>query len=265
MSGEQQKFELSVPQIAGGALAAVTAAVAASYLGVAGTFVGAAVASVASTIGGAVYTHYLKRANEQIKQHTVVAWRDRSEPPARVEGAGELATAVQATVREEGESAPTLVMAPVVPKRRLPWPKLLAAAALVFAISTGVILAYQALAHETVHETVTGRSSAVQQKKEPKREREEPVAPPSSEAPRSREPATTPTPSPTPTPTPSPTPTRTPAATPTPTPPATEPTPEPTGSATEAPTPAETQSDRGTEPDQDAPAEDRLEQLPGQS
>lgn len=264
MSGEQQRFELSVPQIAGGALAAVTAAVAASYLGVAGTFVGAAVASIASTVGGAVYTHYLTRANDQIKQHTVVAWRDNAEPPVHVEGEGELATAVHATVREERDSSPTLVMAPVAPvepRRRLPWPKLLAAAALVFAISAGVILAYQAFAHETVHETVTGKTGAVERDKgEPRRQQEEnaPVAPPVSDEPGSRGP--TPTPTSTPTPTPTPTPTATPSTTPTPTPA----TPTPTDSASAEPTPSEAQSDRGTDADQSPPAEDRLEQVPDQ-
>jgi hypothetical protein len=53
---------LSVTQICGGALAAVTAAVAASYLGVAGTISGAAVGSVISTIAATLYSNSLKRA-----------------------------------------------------------------------------------------------------------------------------------------------------------------------------------------------------------
>ncbi|MFC6899531.1 hypothetical protein ACFQGX_30060 [Nonomuraea dietziae] len=203
MSGEQPRFELSVPQIAGGALAAVTAAVAASYLGVAGTFVGAAVASIASTIGGAVYTHYLKRANEQIKQHTVIAWKDREDTaPIHVDGEGELATAVQATVRPDEPHSDTLVMAPIERRRRIPWARLLAAAALVFTISTGVILAYQGVSGSRVDEQTRGARDvpAVEHHRAPQNEREDdaPVAPPTSKSPEA--PSQTPTPPPPPPP-----------------------------------------------------------------
>jgi hypothetical protein len=53
---------LSLPQIAAGALAAVTAAVAASFLGVAGTLIGAAVASVVSTLATTMYSTSLSHA-----------------------------------------------------------------------------------------------------------------------------------------------------------------------------------------------------------
>lgn len=52
--GGKEGLDLSAPQIAGSALAAVTAAVAASFLGVTGTVVGAAVAGAATTVGDAV-------------------------------------------------------------------------------------------------------------------------------------------------------------------------------------------------------------------
>ncbi|MEU9834542.1 hypothetical protein AB0D67_23685 [Streptosporangium sp. NPDC048047] len=96
--GGEQRFDLSLPQIVGGALATMTAAVAASYLGVAGTVIGAAVMSVGSTVGGAVYTHYLKRTG------THLPFLSRQEagddPPKKIEDNGELATAALATVRE---------------------------------------------------------------------------------------------------------------------------------------------------------------------
>jgi hypothetical protein len=53
---------LSLIQLSGGALAAVTAAVAASFFGVAGTLTGAAVGSVISTIAAALYSNSLSRA-----------------------------------------------------------------------------------------------------------------------------------------------------------------------------------------------------------
>ena len=58
---------LSVPQVLGGALAAATSALAASFLGVAGTLVGAVVGSVVATIGAAVYAHSLRKAATQLR------------------------------------------------------------------------------------------------------------------------------------------------------------------------------------------------------
>ncbi|NUP69564.1 MAG: hypothetical protein HOW71_46210 [Nonomuraea sp.] len=166
MTGEQRKFELSVPQIVGSALAAVTAAVAASYMGVAGTVIGAAVVSVASTVATAVYTHYLKRTGDRVKQHTISAWR---EPGQEGEEQGLLAAAVHATPPADtgpGDSGgDTLVMPVVVPARRgrVPWVRVGVAAALVFAVSMGGILAYQAVAQQTLHEQITGKSPVKKQ------------------------------------------------------------------------------------------------------
>ena len=58
---------LSVPQVLGGALAAATSALAASFLGVAGTLVGAVVGSVVATIGAAAYSHSLRKAASQLR------------------------------------------------------------------------------------------------------------------------------------------------------------------------------------------------------
>ncbi len=53
-------FDLSATQLMATALAAITATIAASYLGVSGTVIGAALASVVSAIGNAVYGHSLR-------------------------------------------------------------------------------------------------------------------------------------------------------------------------------------------------------------
>ncbi|GAA4941398.1 cytoskeletal protein RodZ [Nonomuraea thailandensis] len=211
MSGEQRKFELSVPQILGSALAAVTAAVAASYLGVAGTVIGAAVVSVASTVATAVYTHYLKQTGERVKHRTPLV--------VRREGSQE---------EERPGGDVTLVMPAVrpAPRWRLPWLKIGAAAAIVFGVSMGSILVYQAAAQQTVHEQVTGRTPAKAQQKQQEEER----APATRETVSEGPPAYTDAPV-TPEDTPAPTPTPTPSRTVTPTP---EPTPTP------APTPSET-------------------------
>jgi hypothetical protein len=73
------RFELSGTQLIATALAAVTATVAASYLGVAGTVIGAAVGSVLSAIGTAVYSHSLRRTHARVRE-VVPAARRRAAP-----------------------------------------------------------------------------------------------------------------------------------------------------------------------------------------
>ncbi|RCH65247.1 hypothetical protein DT019_29195 [Streptomyces sp. SDr-06] len=70
---EKKRIDLSVPQVAGSALAAVTAAVLASQLGVYGTFLGAGVVSVVATCGGTIFQHFFKRTGEQLREVTVQA------------------------------------------------------------------------------------------------------------------------------------------------------------------------------------------------
>ncbi|MEV6792249.1 hypothetical protein AB0M87_09665 [Streptomyces sp. NPDC051320] len=69
----RKRFDLSVPQVAGSAFAAVAAAVLASKLGVYGTIVGAGVMSVIATCGGTVFSHLFRRTGEQIRVVTVQA------------------------------------------------------------------------------------------------------------------------------------------------------------------------------------------------
>ncbi len=57
MSG--RRIELSITQVTSSVLAAVTGAIVASSLGVAGTIIGVAVVSFATTAGTAIYRHYL--------------------------------------------------------------------------------------------------------------------------------------------------------------------------------------------------------------
>ncbi|MEV8454764.1 hypothetical protein AB0467_20880 [Streptomyces sp. NPDC052095] len=62
-----------MPQVAGSAVAAVAAAVAASQLGVYGTILGAGVMSIVATCGGSVFQHLFRRTGEQIRDVTVQA------------------------------------------------------------------------------------------------------------------------------------------------------------------------------------------------
>jgi hypothetical protein len=64
---EKGQLGLSVSQVMGGALAAVTAAVLGSQLSVAGTVVGAALASIITAIAGSLYTASLRRTSDKVK------------------------------------------------------------------------------------------------------------------------------------------------------------------------------------------------------
>ena len=66
-SDPRRRLELSLTQVVAGALAAVSAAWAASTLGVAGTVIGAAVVSVTITVLSAVYQHGARRTAERLR------------------------------------------------------------------------------------------------------------------------------------------------------------------------------------------------------
>lgn len=74
-------LQVSATQLIASALAAVTATIAASYLGVSGTVIGAAIASVVTVTGNAVYGHSLHRTSERVR--TAVPTTARWLPPVR--------------------------------------------------------------------------------------------------------------------------------------------------------------------------------------
>ena len=77
-------FGLSGIQLVGTALAATTATVAASFLGVTGTVIGAALASVVTAIGNAVYTTSLRSTRDRVRDVVPLPARNtRSLPVVR--------------------------------------------------------------------------------------------------------------------------------------------------------------------------------------
>jgi hypothetical protein len=66
MSG-RRGLNLSAAQVIASVLATLSAAIAASFLGVAGTLLGAALGSVVSTMGTEIYKHYLQRSEERLR------------------------------------------------------------------------------------------------------------------------------------------------------------------------------------------------------
>ncbi|MFI9615388.1 hypothetical protein ACIHCM_27550 [Streptomyces sp. NPDC052023] len=80
---KQKRIDLSVPQVAGSAVAAVVAAKLASYFGVYGTILGAGLVSVVATCGGSLFQHFFTRTGEQFRDATVPA---RATEPTRPAG-----------------------------------------------------------------------------------------------------------------------------------------------------------------------------------
>lgn len=76
---DKKRIEFDPIQVAAGSLASVTAAVAASQLGVAGTLVGAAIGSVIGALAGTVYEHYIDRTQDHVR--TLVPRRTADHPP----------------------------------------------------------------------------------------------------------------------------------------------------------------------------------------
>ncbi|MFJ9679543.1 hypothetical protein ACIRP2_15915 [Streptomyces sp. NPDC101194] len=138
---KERRIDLSLPQVAGSAVAAVAAAVAASQLGVYGTILGAGVMSVVATCGGSVFQHFFRRTGEQIREVTVqvkhpgrdatVRTREtvdargvqgeRRPPDATPDGAADATTAMPAvdatTVLRESDATAVLRGVPVDPDR----------------------------------------------------------------------------------------------------------------------------------------------------
>ncbi|MFH8473748.1 hypothetical protein [Streptomyces sp. NPDC018000] len=97
MEPKERRIDLSLPQVAGSAVAAVAAAVAASQLGVYGTILGAGVMSVVATCGGSIFQHLFRRTGEQIRGATAQAKQPGREVTTRTRetGGARAATTVQ--------------------------------------------------------------------------------------------------------------------------------------------------------------------------
>jgi hypothetical protein len=188
------KPELSGTQLIASAAATMTATVAASYFGVAGTLIGAGAVSVLSTAGATLYQHFLDRGKAQIA----------GKMPARTP-AGRPMTGVRAGGQRDGR-VPAGAAAGGTIRRSWPaWYVLTGAAAGVFLVVMGVITAFELLTGRPLSNTVhgeAGRGTSVHRVTTRVHPRPQPPAP--------GEASTSPTPM-----TPSISPGRTPRATPT--------------------------------------------------
>jgi hypothetical protein len=129
------KLDLSLSQVMGGALAAMTAAALGSRLSVAGTIIGAAVASVVAAVGGAVYTASLRHTQAKVRTAWIGRWNDT---PTSVE-------VVRDHVEASADAAPARRTAPlggdalIRSGLRLPWKTALVGALVAFGVAVAVL------------------------------------------------------------------------------------------------------------------------------
>ena len=156
---KEKLLDLSVPQVAGGALAAVTAAILGSNLGVAGTVSGAAAASVITSVSSSLYQRWLERGREKVRTAIPTRSRPLSRPgggaPTGPFGAPAPPTGPQQrTVEPDPGVTRTIPIAgapdgPVPPSRkhgRVRWLAVTLGAAAVFAIAMVVVTGFEAAA-----------------------------------------------------------------------------------------------------------------------
>jgi len=132
--GKQSKLDLSLTQILGGALAAMTAAALGSRLGVGGTITGAAVASVIAGVAGSVYTASLRSTHEKVAS-VLTDRRGGGRGPDASPGNGS-----SAPPRASSFSASRR------PSRSFPWKGVLAAAVATFAVALVALTGLESLA-----------------------------------------------------------------------------------------------------------------------
>ncbi|MFH0173973.1 hypothetical protein [Streptomyces cacaoi] len=153
---KRKRIDLSVPQVAGSAVAAVVAAKLASYFGVYGTILGAGLVSVVATCGGSLFQHFFRRTGEQFRDGQFRDGRFR-----------DLEVAAKPRVRTPpapGEFTEGTVHRARIGRRKRP----VVAAALVFGVAMAGITTYELVSGDsfsgdkgtTVTEAVSGGGSS---------------------------------------------------------------------------------------------------------
>jgi hypothetical protein len=148
-------LDLSVTQIVGGALAAMTAAALGSRLSVAGTVVGAAVASIIAGVAGALYTASLRHTRDRVRS----VWTGKaSGTPAKVE------------VVTGWPETPDAAAAPPAPPRsvsrrpRVIWRRIVVGAIATFALTAAVLTGFELLSGQALS---GGTGTTFEQVREP--------------------------------------------------------------------------------------------------
>jgi hypothetical protein len=161
------RVQLSATQLIASALAAVTATIAASYLGISGTVIGAAIASLLTVTGNAVYSHSIHRTRERVR---VVA-RTATQPIRPLATSGPLANEHLATGEHPDTSAhPDTSSRPdtrrdtfagaAMPARSSTWRRAGFAAVGVFAAMLTILTSVELVSGRPLSDLVRGKSGS---------------------------------------------------------------------------------------------------------
>jgi hypothetical protein len=159
------RLELSATQLIATALAAITATVAASYLGVSGTVIGAAVASVVSAIGNAVYSHSLRRTRDRMRG-TVGAGRGLPARPGQALRPGGRAgpplpyRAQDSVIAGRMPVLPAPVPAGSAPRQRSVWRRIAFGSVALFAALLAVVTGVEVVSGRPLSDLVRGSSGS---------------------------------------------------------------------------------------------------------
>jgi hypothetical protein len=135
---------IDIPKTIAGVLAAVSAAVVGSFLGVAGTLIGAALASIVGSVGTEVYHRLVDHGHKKLKSTFVTA-------PAAV------GTPSVAAAEDESPSKPEPTTEPV--RTRLGWRHAALVAGALFVLAMGALTTFELIAGKTVANAVGGSST----------------------------------------------------------------------------------------------------------
>jgi len=186
-------LDLSVTQILGGALAAMTAAALGAQLSVAGTLVGAALASIIAAVAGSLYTASIRRTREKVKTVFWTAQPNEVDEPTVMEilpdSEGHIAGQRSHLVEPEPSRDPS----PARPPSKLNWKRIAVAALAIFGIAAVALTTFELVTGHalsggdgtTIQQVSEGRSNKESdtKKKEPSKKATNEATPAPSETP----------------------------------------------------------------------------------
>jgi hypothetical protein len=157
---EPNRLQINWVNSAGGALGAVSSAVLLSSLGAAGTLVGAALGSLCITVGGAVYSHYLAMTKDRVAAQAFAGRRTGRVPELVPAQPGAAAPAEEHRHAEDLDHTdrPDTQRSVGQLLQGLPWKRIVALSAALFAMTMVVIVAFELSTGRAVS-TYTGGTS----------------------------------------------------------------------------------------------------------
>jgi hypothetical protein len=157
-------LDLSLTQIVGGALAAMTAAALGAKLSAAGTLVGAALASIIAAVAGTLYTASLRRTHDKVK---TVFW---TRQPNEVEEPTVMEILPDSEGHIAGQRSHLVAPEPADPspdRRKLNWKRVVVAALATFGIAAVSLTVFELA---TGHALSGGDGTTIQQVRESRSE-----------------------------------------------------------------------------------------------